>query len=239
MDANLSYKRLNDLLNYEITNDTNKVIKDIQNIKFNNINYKINNKILINNFTLNINKGDNIFISGKNGVGKSTICKLLIKNLPIKNNNIFINNIDLNDIKESSVKNNISYASQDEYIFQDTIKNNIILNKNVSSSEINKVLKVTELDKMLKNKNISLDYFLEENGHNLSGGERQKILLARTLLRKTDFVVFDETTSEIDVETERKIIKNIQTEYKKTMIFISHRDSNIDLFNKKVYLKGG
>lgn len=239
MDANLSFKRLNSLLNYEITNDNNKVIKDIQNIKFNNLSYRVNNKILINNFSLNVNKGDNIFVSGKNGVGKSTLCKLLIKNLSIKRDNIFINDIDINDIKESSIKDNICYVSQDEYVFNDSIKNNILLYKSISSKELKKVLKVTELDKLFKHKNINLDYLLEENGHNLSGGEKQKILLARTLLRKTDYIILDETTSEIDIGTERRILKNIQTEYKKTIIFISHRDSNKDLFNKKVLLKGG
>ena len=239
MDANLSFKRLNSLLNYEIIKDDNKVIKDIQNIQFNNVNYKINNKTLINNFSLNINKGDNVFIFGKNGVGKSTLCKLLIKNLSIKKNNIFINNIDINNIEESSLKDNICYVSQDEYIFTDSIKNNILLYKNISSREVKKVLKVTELDKMLKYKNINLDYLLEENGHNLSGGEKQKILLARALFRKTDYIILDETTSEMDIETERKILKNIQTEYNKTILFISHRKSNKDLFNKKVELKGG
>lgn len=239
MDANISFKRINDLLNYESSDNSNKVIKDIQNIKFKNLNYKNNNKILLDDFSLEINKGDNIFVSGKNGVGKSTLCKLLIKNLSIKKDNIFINNIDINDIKESSIKNNICYVSQDEYLFSDTIKNNILLYKSVSEKDIKKALKVTEMDKMLKNKNINLNYLLEENGHNLSGGERQKILLARTLLRKIDFIIFDETTSEIDLETERKIIKNIQTEYKKTLVFISHRNQNKDLFNKQVFLKGG
>jgi len=239
MDANISFKRINDLLNYESSDNSNKVIKDIQNIKFKNLNYKNNNKILLDDFSLEIKKGDNIFVSGKNGVGKSTLCKLLIKNLSIKKDNIFINNIDINDIKESSIKNNICYVSQDEYLFSDTIKNNILLYKSVSEKDIKKALKVTEMDKMLKNKNINLNYLLEENGHNLSGGERQKILLARTLLRKIDFIIFDETTSEIDLETERKIIKNIQTEYKKTLVFISHRNQNKDLFNKQVFLKGG
>jgi len=239
MDANISFKRLNNLLNYDINEESDKVIRDIQNIKINNINYKINNKSLLCNFSLNINKGDNVFISGENGVGKSTIFKILNKNINIKKNNIFINNIDINDIKESSIKNNICYVSQNEYIFNDTIKNNILLYKNVSNKELRKVLKVTELDKILKNKNIDLNYILEENGHNLSGGERQKILLARTLLRKIDFIIFDETTSEIDTETERKILNNIKTEYNKTMILISHRESNIDLFDKRVLLKGG
>ena len=239
MDANISFRRLNDLLNYEIKIENNKVIKNIQNIKFNNINYKINNKNLLNNFSLDINKGDRVFISGENGIGKSTAFKLLNKNISVKKNNIFINNIDINEIKESSIKDNICYVSQDEHIFNDSIKNNILLYKNVSTKEISKVLKVTEIDKMLKRKNISLDYLLEENGHNISGGERKKILLARTLLRKIDFIIFDETTSEIDTETERKILKNIKTEYNKTIVLISHRDSNKDLFNKVVLLKGG
>ncbi len=239
MDANISFKRLNDLLNYETNSNNSKVIKDIQDIKFNNINYKINNKVLINDFSLTIKKGDNIFISGKNGVGKSTLCKLLVKDINTKNNNILINNIDINDIKESSIKNNICYVSQNEYLFSDTIKNNILLYKSVSNRDINKVLKVTELDKLLKSKNINLNYVLEENGHNLSGGERQKILLARALLRKIDFIIFDETTSEMDIETERKILNNIKTEYKKTIIFISHRNQNKDLFSKQIILKGG
>ena len=239
MDANISFKRLNDLLNYEKRNDSLKSIKNIKSIRFNNINYKKNNKNIINNFSLDINEGDNIFISGKNGVGKSTLCKLLIKDFNIKDNNIFINNLDINTIKESSIKNNICYVSQDEYLFSDTIKNNILLYKSASNKEISKALKTTELDKVLKNRNISLNYLLEENGHNLSGGERQKILLARALLRKTDYIIFDESTSEIDIESERKIINNMKTEYKKTILFISHRNQNKDLFNKQVILKGG
>ena len=106
--------------------------------------------------------------------------------------------------------------------------------KNVKKKELDKVLKITLLDKVLKDRNISLDYILEENGHNLSGGERQKILLARTLLRNTDFIILDETMNEIDIESERRIIENIKTEYDKTLILISHRKSNNDLFNKTV-----
>ena len=150
---------------------------------------------------------------------------------------IFINNIDINKIKEDSLKNNICYVSQDEYIYNDTIKNNILMFKNINNKDLNKALKVTMIDKFLKNKKINLNYMLEENGHNLSGGERQKILLARTLVRNIDYIVLDETTSEIDIESERKIIENIKTEYtNKTLILISHRLSNEDLFNKRVLI---
>ena len=92
------------------------------------------------------------------------------------------------------------------------------------------------VDKIMKDRNINLNYILEENGHNLSGGDRQKILLARTLARNIDYIILDETTSEIDIESERKIIERIFAEYNKTLILISHRCSNDDLFSKKVFV---
>lgn len=237
VDSKLSLSRLNSLLNYNEKDNSNVSLKEINNIDFSNVNYKINNKKIINNFNLMINKGDYVLVSGESGIGKSSIFKLLNKDYVIDDKSIFINNIDINKIKEDSLKSNICYVSQDEYIYNDTIKNNILMFKNINNKDLNKVLKVTMIDKFLKNKKINLNYMLEENGHNLSGGERQKILLARTLVRNIDYIVLDETTSEIDIESERKIIENIKTEYtNKTLILISHRLSNEDLFNKRVLI---
>ena len=84
--------------------------------------------------------------------------------------------------------------------------------------------------------NIFLHYLLEENGHNISAGERQRILLARALLRNTDFIILDETMNEIDIDSERKILERIIAEYNKTIILVSHRNSNIDLFDKRVVI---
>ena len=92
------------------------------------------------------------------------------------------------------------------------------------------------IDKLLKKRNINLDYILEENGHNLSGGEREKIIIARALLRKTDYIVFDCSMEELDIKTERKIIENIKNEYDKTIILVYHRTANEDLFNKRLAL---
>lgn len=237
LESKLSLNRLNSLLNYDEKDNSNVILKEINNIDFNNVNYIINNKKIINNFNLLINKGDYVLVSGKSGIGKSSIFKLLNKDFIGADKSIFINNIDINNIKEDSLKNNICYVSQDEYIYNDTIKNNILMFKSINNKELNKVLKVTMIDKFLKTKKINLNYMLEENGHNLSGGERQKILLARTLIRNIDYIVLDETTSEIDIESERKIIENIKAEYtSKTLILISHRLSNKDLFNKRVLI---
>lgn len=236
IDSKLSFKRLNDFLNIDYKEEGYKSIKDISNIKFNNLEYSIDNRRIIKDFNLDINKGDKVLIKGDSGIGKSTLFKLLNKDIKVDNGYIYIDNIDINEIKESSIKNNICYVSQDEYIFNDSIKNNILLYKNINSKELNKILKITMVDKLLKTRNIDLNFILEENGHNLSGGDRQKILLARTLVRNIDYIILDETTSEIDIKSERKILERIFTEYKKTIILISHRDSNEDLFTKKVFV---
>ncbi|MBQ9013669.1 MAG: ABC transporter ATP-binding protein, partial [Bacilli bacterium] len=234
IESNISFKRIHTLLNIDNKKEEGVIIKKINNIVFENISYSYNETKVLNNINLEINKGDFLLVEGRSGRGKSTIFKLLNKELELKEGNILINNKDIKNIKSNSIKNNICYVSQNEYLFNDSIKNNIVMYKNVKKKELDKVLKITLLDKVLKDRNISLDYILEENGHNLSGGERQKILLARTLLRNTDFIILDETMNEIDIESERRIIENIKTEYDKTLILISHRKSNNDLFNKTV-----
>lgn len=230
----LSFKKINNLLSIDDRKDGNSLIKNIENIVFNNVSYSFNNHKVLNKFCLNINKGDYILLYGESGKGKSTVFKLLNKDIICSSGDIFINSININDLKESSIKNNICLISQKEYIFTDSLKNNILMYKNVKSKEIEKALKVSMLDKVIKKKNINLDYIIEENGINLSGGERQKLLIARALVRDTKMIVFDETMNEIDIETERIIIENIKKEYDKTIVLISHRLNNKDLFSKVI-----
>lgn len=223
--AKNSYRRINDLLSLkEEKNEKSLTFND--NIHFKNFYYSYNK-----NIDLNINKNDFILITGKSGVGKSTIFKSLTKQVN-NNPNIYLDNKKLSKFSISYIRKKICYVSQNEYIFTDTIINNILMNKKINENELNKILKICMIDKILENRNIDLNYVLEENGHNLSGGERQKILLARTLVKDSDFIILDETMNEIDVESERKILEKIHTEYDKTLILISHRLDNKDLFNK-------
>ena len=163
--------------------------------------------------------------------------KLLTKQLDNCENMIFLDGKDINKFSSEYLKSKICYVSQKEYLFTDTIENNIKLYKKVDEKDFKKALKVSMVDKILEKRNINLNYILEENGHNLSGGERQKIILARTLLTNKDFIILDETMNEIDILSERKIIKKIKTEYNKTLVLISHRKDNKDLFNKYVEIK--
>ena len=230
-ESKLSYYRINNLLNNSTYKNGGKLVKSINNIVFKDV--ELLNKTKLN---ISINRGENLFITGKSGIGKSNVFKSLIKNNILSKGNIFIDEINIDDIKESSIKSNITYVSQNEHIFNDTIKNNILMYKNINNNDLNKAIKVTLLDKVLKDKNINIDYLLDEDGHNLSGGERQRILIARALLNKTDFIIFDETMNEIDVLNEKKILNNINTEYKKTIILVSHRLDNSNLFDKKIVI---
>lgn len=238
INAKEAYKRILKLYKNKEETDINRINLNFSDkITFKNLKYSYDD---VNNIFENINfsmvNGKNTFIKGKSGVGKSTIFKLLTKELEVSDNMIFVDGIDINNISAWDIKNNITYVSQNEYIFTGSILDNIKLFNDYTEDEINKVLKICKIDEILNNKNIDLNYILEDNGSNLSKGERQRILLARNLLRSKKVLILDETTNEIDVKSEREIIKNIITEYALTLILISHRTDNSDLFDDIINL---
>lgn len=236
INSNNSYKRINDLLSIEKEENIPNNNRFFNTILYNNFKYSNFTSNPNNKLNLKINPKDYILITGKSGIGKSTLFKALTKQIDIKDNSILLDKKSINNYSNKYIRNKICYVSQNEYIFTDSIKNNILMHQDISNNKLNKILKICMVDKILKDRNIDINYLLEENGHNLSGGERQKILLARTLVKNSDFIILDETMNEIDIESERKIIKNIKTEYNNTLILISHRLDNKDLFNKFVKL---
>ena len=222
IQSKLSFNRINSFLNKDDIKKKN--LKNIDSI----------NKISFN--SNDIVKGDIVLIHGESGIGKSTIFRNINKEINSLNN-IYVNDINIKEITKDSIRKEICYVSQNEYIFNTSIKNNILLGNKINPKDLEKALRVSTLNKVLKKKNINLDYLLEENGHNLSGGERKKILIARGLVQNTNYIVFDETFDEIDINTEKRIINNIRTEYKKTIVVISHRCSNLELYNKVIEIK--
>ena len=148
---------------------------------------------------------------------------------------ISINNIDINHYHLDILRNNITYVSQQEYLFNDTIYNNITLGREVDKEDVEKVIKMVHLNEVSKT-----DKLVEENGFNFSGGERQRIILARSILKKSDIYIFDEALSQIDVVRERDILLNIFKYLKdKTIIVISHRFDNKDLFERVIRIEKG
>lgn len=200
-------------------------------IIFKNLSYTFNDtRNVLENINLKINQNSKVMVIGESGSGKSTLFKILKKYYTVPRDKVYIDNVDINDYQES----NIVYVSQNEILFTDTISNNI------DSDNIIDISKICLIDEIVKNNQLGYNMLIEENGFNLSGGERQRIILARALANEFDILIIDEGLSQVDINMERKILKNLFENYNdKTIIFISHRLENMDLFNQVIKLKKG
>ena len=206
-----------------------------------NLSYSYNGRDkILDSVNLVIQKYQKIMLCGDSGSGKSTLVKILMKYYDIPNNIITIDEKDINDYNLLQIRRDICYVSQNEKLFTDSVYNNIVLDRNIEYNEFLKVCKITGVDKIV-NKNISkYDMLLEENGFNISGGERQRIIMARAILKNASIYIFDESISQLDIESERKmLIKIFKAFSKKTIIFVSHRFDNKDLFDNICFIKEG
>lgn len=200
-------------------------------IIFKNLSYTFNDtRNVLENINLKINQNSKVMVIGESGSGKSTLFKILKKYYTVPRDKVYIDNVDINDYQKS----NIVYVSQNEILFTDTISNNI------DSDNIIDISKICLVDEIVKNNQLGYNTLIEENGFNLSGGERQRIILARALANEFDILIIDEGLSQVDINMERKILKNLFKNYNdKTIIFISHRLENMDLFNQVIKLEKG
>ena len=237
-----SIKRINNILNYKYEKLDKSTSLNIEgDILVKNLEFSYNNKTkIINNMSLKINHKDKVLVLGSSGSGKSTLLKLLYKYYDTKRDKIYLNNYDINDFSLKDIRENITYISQNELLYNDTIRNNIILDRNIAEKEFLNVCNMVYVNEIVKDNILSYNYKLEENAANLSGGQRQRIILARSLLKNSKIILIDEGLNEIDVNLERKILKNIFSYYKdKTIIIVSHRKDNMDLYNRVLNIEKG
>ncbi len=209
------------------------VNKKFNIISINNINYKINDNKVLNNINYTILNKDKIFINGPSGSGKSTLMKIIYSEINNYKGLILKDNINL---KNKNNDNLISYVSQNEMLFDDTILNNIILDKKVDDKYLKKVLSICHINEIIKNKNFGLNSYIINN-YSLSGGEINRIILARSLINSKNIVILDEVLKEVDYNLEINIVKSILKYYKnKTIIYISHKDLS-NIFPKQLTLR--
>jgi ATP-binding cassette subfamily B protein len=213
--------------------DLNPIRNISGSIKINGLSYKFNDIVVINNFNATINLGKKVLITGSSGCGKSTLAKIISGFLEVKRNKVFIGNNDINDFNLWNLREQITYVSQNEYLFNNSLYENINLKNARDKNKIIDISKCMLIDEIVsKNKN-GFNMLLEENASNISGGERQRIILARTFLKNSNIYILDETFSEINIDKERVILKNIFEKFKdKTIIVISHRFDNNDLYDE-------
>lgn len=237
-----SISNINNILNYKYESLDKSSNLNLENeINISHLSFSYNNKIKnLNDITINIPKKSKVLILGSSGSGKSTLLKVLYKYYEIKRGCISFGTYDINDFTAGDVRNNITYISQNELLFTDTIRNNILLEREISNESFVEVCNLTYVSDIVKDNQLSYDYQIEESGANLSGGQRQRIVLARSLLKTSKIILIDEGLNEIDINLERKILKNVFNKYSdKTFIIISHRTDNMDLYDMVITMDSG
>lgn len=209
-------------------------------IEINNLTYKVGSKYLFNKLNLKIKENEKILLSGESGSGKSTLVKILMRYISVDYGMVKIKNIDINHYHLENIRKNITYVSSNEYLFNDTIRNNISLYKEYKEEDIDKVCKICFVTDIIKNKDTGLNTMIEEGGFNLSNGERQRIILARSILKESSIYIFDEALGQIDISKEKKILESIfKYLNNKIIIVISHRFNNKKLFDRVLKLEEG
>lgn len=232
MNGATAGRKILEILNSKKTINASKDLDYIKNISFKNIDISYENKSVINNLNLSINSKGLYGICGESGKGKSSIVKALVGEIPLKNGEILINNNRLESLNKTSLFKHISYLSYESHIFKGSILENfLIVNDSLSKKEMKEYLLKVKLE------NFTLDYEIQENATNISGGEKQRLLLAFYMSRKSDLYIFDEVTSNIDYESEVAIMNCIKEISKKAIvILISHRLENLIEANKVCYI---
>jgi len=204
------------------------------NVNFQNVSFTYNEyKEIINDLTLVIKKSEKVMLKGASGSGKSTLCQLLQRNFNPTSGSILINGKNILDYSIATIRKNITYVGQKEKLYTDTILNNILFYKE-KGGLFDKVCEVCCIDDIVSKKAFRYDSLIENGQINLSGGEKQRIILARALLDDSKILILDEALSETDYNLERTIIQNIKREFSdKTLIYVSHKKQD-DLFDRVI-----
>jgi ATP-binding cassette subfamily B protein len=201
-------------------------------IKLDNITFKYGTRQnIFNNLSFEIPIGYSVGFVGESGSGKTTIAKLLMRYYDVNEGNIYYDNYHIKDMNRTGLRNKIAYVAQESFFFSGSIFDNLVfgLNKEVTMDKIIEACILADAHEFISSLPLRYDTLLEENGSNVSGGQRQRLSIARALLKEADVLILDEATSHLDSTSERKIIENLK-EYRAgqlTTITIAHRLSTI------------
>lgn len=211
-----------------------------ESLKYENVTFAYNKAKVINNFTLTIRAGTTTALVGPSGSGKTTIGLLAGRFWDIDEGKITIDGTDIKDISYESLMDNISFVFQDTFMLHDTIYENIIMGKNYTREEVENAAKKAQIHDFIMSLPDRYETKIGEGGIKLSGGEKQRISIARAILKNTPIVILDEVTSYSDIENEAKIQSALKTLLKgKTALIIAHRLYTIKNADNIVFMKKG
>lgn len=225
--------------------DGNHCLNSIELIEFKNVSMKHGDKVVLKELNFKIKKGENVGIVGATGCGKSSILKLLLGLYDYeKNGSILINSFEVRDFQIKSLRENISYVSQDANFFDDSVQYNICTtNGSIDINEVETILNSVCLHDLIDEKvdcSSLLNTKIGNKGSTLSGGQLQRLNIARGLIKKHNVLLLDEITSALDPNTRSKLLDNLKKLFLgKTVICISHNDDIIQCMDKVIFIRNG
>lgn len=240
----VSINRLDEYFREKIETSGNRkmsVLKTID-IEFKNVYFSHNDtRFSIKNLSYKIDHGQFVSILGSSGSGKSTFLKLLVRLYDIQSGHILINGVDIKEYDLYDLRKSIGFVQQDIYIINGTFKENLLYaNPRATIENIQDVITAVGLNNLIATLPLGLDTIIGERGSTLSGGEKQRLSIARALLKESKIIIMDEPTSAMDLKTERKIFEDLKHRFKNmTVIVIDHRLSTMKLNPDVVLMEDG
>ncbi|TCK68911.1 subfamily B ATP-binding cassette protein MsbA [Winogradskyella wandonensis] len=243
--GNAAAERVLEILNTEspLEDSPNAKTKDdfTSDISINNISFKYEDDLVLKNFTLKVPKGKSVALVGQSGSGKSTIANLVTRFYDVNEGNISIDGEDIKTLKKASLRSLMGLVTQDSILFNDTVKNNILIgNENASDDAVIEALKIANAWEFVKDLPNGIDTNIGDSGGKLSGGQKQRLSIARAVLKNPPIMILDEATSALDTESERLVQVALENMMKnRTSIVIAHRLSTIQNADQIVVMSKG
>lgn len=240
-DQNISVNRIKEILEYNTIKEKN--LKEIKNVKgmveFKNVDFSYSNEKLLENLNFVIKPNRITAITGTNGTGKTTIVDLILRLHSPTKGEILLDNINVKEIDKNSYLKEISVLNQESYLFNLSIRENFnLIERDIKKQE--EMCKLTGIDKFIKTLPKGYDTIIDENSHNISGGQKRLLSLTRTLLKDAKILIFDEATSSLDTDKIQNVI-NVLNELKKnhTVIVITHKEEIENIADEVITINDG
>ena len=209
-------------------------------ISFNNVSFKYNQEQVLEDISFKIKKGETVAIVGHSGAGKSTIADLLIRFYDIVEGSIHIDNKNIKEINLSQLRNLMGVVTQDSILFNDTVINNIAFGVEIENSQVLQSAKMANADEFIQNLDKKYNTFIGDAGNKLSGGEKQRLSIARAIYKNPEILILDEATSSLDNKSEKAVQEALNRLMKnRTSLVIAHRLSTIQNADKIIVLDNG